>query len=168
MSADTATEARAIFVEVHRAEASVCAAEAALALVDSQIGLLSTRMAAVQALAGGLGVQADSGDVVLGEADGADHYYTTSRNPLRSGRAFRDAARRGCFPSFTIKRQIAARKSDVHAWIESRRRSLAPEKATPQGARLPVNAKPRSADETLLAEFGLRATRAAPKATEET
>lgn len=51
------SESRSVAIELHRAEATVCAAEAAIALADSQIGLLSARMATVRALAAGLGIK---------------------------------------------------------------------------------------------------------------
>ena len=79
----------------------------------------------------------------------SDGYYTTKSNPLGSARAFRDAAHDGRFPSFKLGRLIAAKKTDVHAWIESRT------------VRLPVaaRARPKTADDALLDEFGLQATR---------
>ncbi len=52
---------------------------------------------------------------------GSDGYYTTKSNPLGSARAFRDAARRGHFPSFKLVRMVAAKKTDG----EDERRSQA-------------------------------------------
>lgn len=84
------------------------------------------------------------------DAADTERYYTTKDNPLGSARAFRDAARRKCFPSFKLSREIAAKRVDVHAWIESRGRQPTT-----------VKAKPPSREALLLEEFGLRATRRA-------
>lgn len=78
-------------------------------------------------------------------------YYTTKENPLGSGRAFRDAARRGEFPSFRLSRLVAARRADVHAWLESRPRRIS------QSDLHASRTSKANAVEDKLAEFGLRA-----------
>jgi hypothetical protein len=82
---------------------------------------------------------------------GGGAYYTSTDNPLKSARAFRDAARRGEFESFKLGRLIAAKQADVHAWIESG--AVAPKlaKTEPREVMAPTDQTP--------AEFGLRATR---------
>jgi hypothetical protein len=49
-------------------------------------------------------------------------YADATNNPLGSGRAFLDAARRGAFPTFKRRRAAVARWADVEGWIESRTR----------------------------------------------
>jgi hypothetical protein len=77
-------------------------------------------------------------------------YYTAVNNPLGSVRAFRDAASRGDFPSFKLGREIAAKRSDVHAWIEGRTKRPSVKKAA---------AATTDDDDAMLAEFGVRASR---------
>lgn len=93
---------------------------------------------------------------INGKGNDDSGYYTTHDNPLGSGRAFRDAARRGDFPSFKIGREIAAKKSDVRAWLESRTRLPSLRKARPAP----------SSNVEMLDEFGLRASRKPAAGTE--
>lgn len=58
----------------------------------------------------------------------APRYATARDNPLRSPRAFLDAARRGDFPTFKLGRCVAALWSDVERHVEGRKR---PKKADP-------------------------------------
>jgi len=58
-------------------------------------------------------------------------WATAKDNPLRSSRAFLDAARRGDFPTGKRGREIAARWTDVEAWIEGRKDSRAAKKRGP-------------------------------------
>jgi hypothetical protein len=53
-----------------------------------------------------------------------DGFYTARTSPL-ARRTFLASARAGLFPSFRVGRRIYARRTDVHDFIESRRRPLA-------------------------------------------
>jgi len=71
-------------------------------------------------------------------------YYTSEDNPLGSKRAFLDAAARGAFPSFKAGRRVLAKREDVHAWIESRKRTRA------------ANDTDDTSDEALLMRAGVK------------
>ena len=54
----------------------------------------------------------------------APRYADARNNPLRSARAFLDAARRGDFPSFKRGREVVAHWAEVERHIERRRRRV--------------------------------------------
>lgn len=53
-------------------------------------------------------------------AASAKYYSTANPGPLETARAFADAARRGDFPSFKVRRRLTAKAEDVHAALERR------------------------------------------------
>lgn len=51
-------------------------------------------------------------------------FYDAKVNPMKSARAFLNAARRGAFPSYRVGRKVLALASDVDGWILRRTRTI--------------------------------------------
>lgn len=78
------------------------------------------------------------------EQGDAGGYYDARSSP--SGpKTFLRAAKSGAFPSYRVGRRVLARKADVDAWIQSRKR-------TP---RIREQADPHAEDRAILAKAGL-------------
>lgn len=74
---------------------------------------------------------------------GTPEHATARENPLGSERAFLAAARKGAFPTFRAGRQVAARWSDVVAWMESRPIDRSAPEAPPESTSRPKSDEER-------------------------
>jgi hypothetical protein len=78
------------------------------------------------------------------QQDDAGGYYDSKSSPT-GGKTFLRAAKSGAFPSYRIGRRVLARKVDVDAWIQSRKRA----------PRIREQADPHAEDRAILAKAGL-------------